>query len=591
MSNLPYSSALWSTHSLAAPPTFDYPWPDDDRALTLTRTFEGPATAYARRLNQRTSYTNLLLRSTTPDHASWTESEVTASNNTYANPENGAVTAGQILETTANAIHSLEQAVALSGPGVFSVCVKGIGRTNLTLRLTRTGAMAGGYFDLAAGTAATSLSIVDTPTVGINALGDGWFRCWVASSAGDATTVAQIIIGGFNYAGDITKGLALYGPQLELGATPGPVILTTSATVTISSPDVDAIAQPTAQLANPFAYLCAESGLAPLGGAASRYTRSYATLPADQYEPLSKYFVRPILDGVVSGSYYAASFDNGITSHLWSSRKTVTRVSSVAAVTTTAARPSGTVTCTDTLGAVATFAGNASAATIDAALATLGLTSPSSSVTTGQIVLNWSSFGPVGMASIVPPSGMVLTFFSGAYSAILTSTGTSTTPEITTLDASSHGAQVGDSLALWSGATLVGRATVVSVPDTNSVAVMTSDLSAANTQITHLTVSRGAVVRVVNGGKDCTARRRHRFYLPGVTSGITDRADIPNFDITIDPIAWLGVISAYYASPSENTYAVIETEEVQRYPVPQSPIIDKAVIEVQVADAYQTRSV
>lgn len=583
---LPYTTSAWSTHALASAPAPEYPWPDDDYAQTITRTYEGLRSNYARRLNQRTSYTNLLLRSNLIDSASWTESEVTAANNIAANPADGTVTAGRILETTANAVHYLEQVVSAINPRVFSIFVKGLDRDTITLRLIDVFSASAGSVTFSLATATASVA---APNAGIIDLGAGWFRCWMVKTGADPLDKVQVIMGsGSAYTGDIAKGFYLYGAQLEDASTPGPVILTPStSTVTISSPDTDAIANPTAQQPDPFAFLSAESGLAPLGGATFRYSRTYARIPAEQYDPLTKYLLRPSLDGIVNGSYYAASFDSGDTSHLWTSRKTVTRVSSAEAVTTNAAMPSGTVTCTDNLGNVCTFAANANQATIIAAINTLPGMTGGATVSTGNVVLTWS--GPNYIASIVPPSGSYLAYYTAGGVAQLLSTGTSTTPEVTTLDAPSHGAAIGDNIALWSGDILVGRANVVSIPSADSVAVMTSDLATANTLITHLTVSRSAVARIVNGGKDCTARRRHRFYLPGYTSGITSRADIPNFDTVIDPIAWLGVIGAYYASPSASTYAVVETEEVVRYQ--GGPILDKAVIEVQVADAYQTRAV
>ncbi len=80
------------------------------------------------RLHQRTSWTNLLTRSNTPAHAVWTATNVTATDNVAANPNDGAATAGRIVETTASGAHQITRALTTTNAlQHFDLAVKMIG--------------------------------------------------------------------------------------------------------------------------------------------------------------------------------------------------------------------------------------------------------------------------------------------------------------------------------------------------------------------------------------------------------------------------------------------------------------------------------
>lgn len=629
---LPYTTSAWSTHALAAAPTPEFPWPDDDYAQTITRVYEGPRSNYARRLNQRTSYTNLLLRSNTIDSASWTEADATATNAVLANPGDGTVTAGTLMETATVATHSVSQAVSLADTThCFSVFLKANGRTTSTLVIARPGAFASvsAFFDFSTGTGAFGVGIGDTGTAGIIDCGGGWFRCWLTTNHGDSTSNVQIYTSSSGASlGDITKGLYVFAPQLEVGSTPGPLIITPStSSVTVSVPDVDAIANPTAQQPDPFAFLSSESGLAPVGGATFRYSRTYARLPAEQYDPLSKYFSRPSLDDVTNGSYYGVSFDGGITSHLFALADHVA-ISAIAAITATTRTRTGTITRTGTnptaVGSrspgqlpsfsatvdgptvgTSNFVNTSTAAAIRTAFTSQGLTDVNATKTDYAITVSWSGECSVNFTgnALVEGGGNSLTIRAPEVSDTTTDTETIAESETQNISeslsvddsvrqfttTSAHSAAVGDRVAFYLEDRVIARAIVTTTPSSTSFTVPLDAVDGKDFKADTCVFSSAAEVRLVNGGKDCTARRRHRFYLPGYTSGITTRDDVPNFDTVTDPIAWLGVIAAYHVSPSAATYAVIETEELVRYQ--GGPILDKAVIEVQVADAYQTRAV
>ena len=76
---------------------------------------------------------------------------------------------------------------------------------------------------------------------------------------------------------------------------------------------------------DPQAYLISESSPEHVGiGDMLRFTRSYARIPAAQTVYGSRAIQRPIMHDIFSGSSYAVSFDNGATSHVFTSRTAVT---------------------------------------------------------------------------------------------------------------------------------------------------------------------------------------------------------------------------------------------------------------------------
>jgi hypothetical protein len=198
--------------------------------VTHTRAGSGTFTDSAGTL--QTAVTNLqrwsedFTQGLTPNNATLTANQGIA--------PNGTLTADQFLETTTNGLHSQEIADHTFTAGVtytFSCYAKTIGARNFGPGFpTLFGSARFGFFDLAG-----SGSVVSTNagvTASIQAVGDGWYRCSITSACvtGGGARVGVFIASGtsISYAGDITKGLLLWGAQLEQASTVGEYIPTTS---------------------------------------------------------------------------------------------------------------------------------------------------------------------------------------------------------------------------------------------------------------------------------------------------------------------------------------------------------------------------
>jgi hypothetical protein len=170
---------------------------------------------------KRTWRRNLLTYSEQFDNAAWTKSNTTVSANTSETTDPlGTNTADKFLETTATSTHTIRATIAVTNGQTitFSFYAKAAGRDFVRLwEDVTTGKQ--GYFNLANGTATNS----DLSSVAIQSVGNGWYRCsatissFAGSSCGfrihvstDGTTTS--------YTGDDTKGVYLWGAQLEQGS-------------------------------------------------------------------------------------------------------------------------------------------------------------------------------------------------------------------------------------------------------------------------------------------------------------------------------------------------------------------------------------
>jgi hypothetical protein len=376
-----------------------------------------------------------------------------------------------------------------------------------------------------------------------------------------------------------------------------------------STPVTDSAENPSLSDRDSLAYLVAESEKPEyIGGGRYAVTRRYARIPGTQYEPDSVALARPSLHDikvtVSSVDYYAVSFDDGATSHLFTTgRKAVSTVADILGGTRVAVAaeafgtlPSASVTFAEGANSVSVNL-TSSASSIQSSLATAltGLTSVSVAGTGGSLTVSW-----VGTMESISTSSTAVTMSGGAGAdgSVTFTAAKPSVEDVQTLAAptriittsSAHGGSAGDWLACWNGNKLVGMVKVVAASGSSITVPAGEGLFAVDdVAITHVGFMSAAAYRVANGQVECSARRVRRFYLPGVTVGITNAADIPGFaSVTSDPISWLTAIVPQLTSPSEDRWAVHSTERLASW---QGPILEKAVVEIQLQDAVQSLAV
>jgi hypothetical protein len=166
---------------------------------------------------------NLLTYSEEFDNAAWNKTlfPVTVTQNAEVAP-NGTATADLMLEQATTANHGCYNATAISPTvtGVsytYSVYAKTAGRSFLIIDAF-TNANAYTWFDLSTGQVGTNAA---GNTASIISVGNGWYRCSVQRAA---TATLNHFIGIYaapsdntaSYAGDVTKGLYIWGADLRV---------------------------------------------------------------------------------------------------------------------------------------------------------------------------------------------------------------------------------------------------------------------------------------------------------------------------------------------------------------------------------------
>lgn len=550
----------------------------DTLPVAYDRNMRVLVTSYSPQMATRTSVTNLLTYSEQFDNAAWTKTNTDITANSLANPSSGVVTADVMTETSANGVHDAGQLVTMTAtPTVFFVFVRAFnGRSWIRMRVVDSAATSFTcFFNIVTGAVGTA----GAGTTGtITSLGNLWYMCQIAftPAAGVGAAYVNLSTDGstISYAGDTSYGVTLWGAQVSPASGPVAYIATTSATRTGSSPNLEI--NETTGGADPFAFLVKETEPF-MGLMIGRFSRRYARVPGDQITPANRWFNRPVMHNIRSGSSYMVSFDEAQKySWLFTTRKSISRVSSYNASTAVSAMPSSNIVFVEG-GRTLNLPANSSAATVVSQFNSVltGLTQVSCNVSQGFLSVVWTG----AMTSVTPPSGVVVTQLA-SWIATFSSTGTQTTPATTTFESSAHGGIVGDRCALWAGDALVGTGEVVAVGGSNTFTLMTNSLIAANTLITACAFSSDAAACYVNGPKLCTVKRTQKFYLPGVTTGITTYADIPDVTVYTDPISWLGRILAVPTG-----YAAIAVSELQPW---EGPIMVQETSEVQMSDAIDT---
>jgi hypothetical protein len=209
-------------------------------AVDVPRFDHNPTTGESLGLLVEEQRTNSLTYS--EDTSQWlTPTNITLSQNQTTAPD-GASTADQYLETAATGLHvqdGMPFTFVTSTAYTYSVFVKSIGGRNFEIGYpptTFTNRFA--RFNLS-GSGSVQGSDAGV-TASIQAYANGWYRC---SATNTCALGASARISNFanndsfarSYAGDVTKGLFIWGAQLEAGAFPTSYIPTTTAAVTRSA--------------------------------------------------------------------------------------------------------------------------------------------------------------------------------------------------------------------------------------------------------------------------------------------------------------------------------------------------------------------
>ena len=214
---------------------------------TMPRFDYNPSTLAAQGLLIEEARTNLCLQSA-DFGTTWTPTNTTVTTNAVVSPDS-TTNADNIFETTTNGEHYVRQSfTGLTANTVYTITVfvKDLGGRNMRIRVLDTDNVANGYqisVSPSLGTivqAAAAIGAGSSVTGTITSVNNGWYRVTLSGNAG--ATCTKYLLDFFSltgttssFAGDITKGLTLYGAQLEAGAFPTSYIPTTTTALTRSA--------------------------------------------------------------------------------------------------------------------------------------------------------------------------------------------------------------------------------------------------------------------------------------------------------------------------------------------------------------------
>jgi hypothetical protein len=209
-------------------------------ATDVPRFDHDPTTGESLGLLVEEQRTNLLLQSE-DFSTTWTTRDATVSTNQVTAPD-GATTADKIIETATNGEHHTKQDTASQVAGTYSASIFAKAGERDVIQFVGTGPLGvfRANFDLTNGVIGSADSALNAR---ITSFPNGWYRCNITATSTTtgalraqwnivtSPTAARVE----SYLGDVTKGLYLWGAQLEAGASPTSYIPTTTATVTRSA--------------------------------------------------------------------------------------------------------------------------------------------------------------------------------------------------------------------------------------------------------------------------------------------------------------------------------------------------------------------
>lgn len=194
-----------------------------------------PVTLVCKGLLIEEARTNLVKYSQDFSNASWTLGNATIGSSTTS--PDGTANGQSLMETVTSGGHRYYVTSSITATNAatytYTVFVKANGRNYVRLADTAVSNVTC-FFDINAGTVGTVGSAVTASS--ITNFGNSWYRCSITYvMVGTAATPAlNISTDGttVSYAGDVTKGVYVWGAQLEAGAFPTSYIPTTTTALT-----------------------------------------------------------------------------------------------------------------------------------------------------------------------------------------------------------------------------------------------------------------------------------------------------------------------------------------------------------------------
>lgn len=557
-------------------PTVTYPFSEnptpDVYAKILKRVYGVTPTSYTPAIADRTSYTNLLTYSEQFNTAPWTtDGSATISANQVANPADGAVTMDALLETVANVQHYVRYPYTFTQavPHTFSFFARSLSRDFFQVQSYDGTTFRGGDFTFSSTTASGAFN---GATLAIVRISPTVVRASITftplAASGNVYIFTANALGVTTYAGDITKGLYVWGAQLQIASTVGPYIATTDASRTVSSPEVDSVAN--TNQPDPFAYLVEEGNPANETSTLAKVVRTYARIPGPQVTYSSRNITKPVAPNQSTGTltfyrqdtssdlFVAVGTGSYYTGYLLPANYEVYRALKSGTHTGAVVATGGTFTVTYKTSTTAAQNYNATCTSVATAINALAdVMSDGLTVTVNGNVGNiFSALTNVSIAVTVGTTSSRFTVNAASLTGVTVAKAftqiNSTIQQQVYLAANfavtSHGFNTAVTLAL-AKSTVATASTDVGI---FQPVVSWSSVNANNIAIIPLSINGGAIsgysllgdyVRTYTPGvTQVSSRITETFYLPGVTTGITTSADIPIVDPDISDQAVLAAI-------------------------------------------------
>jgi len=176
--------------------------------------------------------TNLIPKSNEFSDSSYTRNGTTATTG-FLSPD-GTLNAYKLLEDNTNAIHRIYQTATVTGSPntTISIYVKYLGRKYVLMRIADSNV--GRWYDIENGV--TGGTYLGTPNdSSIESAGNGWYRISITHTVSNQSRLELWVSDTESvsaYQGDTSKGVYLFGGQLEVGTYPTSYIPTSGSAVT-----------------------------------------------------------------------------------------------------------------------------------------------------------------------------------------------------------------------------------------------------------------------------------------------------------------------------------------------------------------------